>query len=156
MKSTVYIETTIPSFYHETRESAEFVAMKNWTRQWWEARRSCFICYTSIAVLDELEAGNHPKKEKKMHFLKELEYLDINDSIEEIVEVYISNYLMPNDAVGDAMHLAVASFYKMDFLLTWNCNHLANANKKKHIRRINERLRISTPEIITPLEIMED
>ena len=81
MKSTVYIETTIPSFYHETRESAEFVAMKNWTRQWWEARRSCFICYTSIAVLDELEAGNHPKKEKKMHFLKELEYLDINDEL---------------------------------------------------------------------------
>ena len=63
---------------------------------------------------------------------------------------------MPKDTVGDAMHLAIASFYKMDFLLTWNCNHLANANKKKHIRRINERLRISTPEIITPLEIMED
>jgi hypothetical protein len=65
------------------------------------------------------------------------------------------NYLMPQDVVGDALHLAIASFYKMDYLLTWNCNHLANANKKKHVRRINERLRLSTPEIITPLEVME-
>ena len=155
MKSTVYIETTIPSFYYETRDSAEFVAMKNWTRQWWNTRRSFFTCFSSIAVLDELEDGNHPKKKEKIHLLDAIDFLDINNSIEEIVGVYIANYLMPKDTVGDAMHLAIASFYKMDFLLTWNCNHLANANKKKHIRRINERLRISTPEIITPLEIME-
>ena len=77
MKSSVYIETTIPSFYYETRESAEFIAMKNWTRQWWDARRAFFVCYTSIAVLDELEAGNHPKKEEKLNLISELEYLDI-------------------------------------------------------------------------------
>ena len=58
--------------------------------------------------------------------------------------------------VGDALHLATASYHKIDYLLTWNCSHLANANKKKHIRRINGRLRLSTPEIITPLEIMEE
>ena len=156
MKPSVYIETTIPSFYYETRNGAEFVAMKNWTYQWWDFRKSSFVCYTSIAVSDELETGDHPKREEKINLINGLEYLDINDSIMEIVEVYISNYLMPKDTVGDAMHLAIASFHKMDFLLTWNCNHLANANKKKHIRRINERLRISTPEIITPLEIMED
>jgi len=155
MKSTVYIETTIPSFYYETRDGVEFVAMKNWTREWWDTRKSFFHCFSSIAVLDELENGNHPKKKEKITLLDGIEFLDINDSIEEIIEVYIANYLMPKDVVGDAMHLAIASFYKMDFLLTWNCNHLANANKKKHIRRINERLRISTPEIITPLEVME-
>jgi len=156
MKSTLYIETTIPSFYHETRDSVEFVAIKNWTRQWWDTRKSFFICFSSIAVLDELEAGNHPKKREKISLLDGIDFLEINNSIKEIVDVYIANYLMPDDTIGDAMHLAIASFYKMDFLLTWNCNHLANANKKKHIRRINERLRISTPEIITPLEIMED
>jgi len=84
-----------------------------------------------------------------------MEYLEINDAIEEIAEVYIANYLMPKDVVGDALHLAIASHYKIDYLLTWNCKHLANANKKKHIRRINGCLRLSTPEIITPLEIME-
>jgi hypothetical protein len=51
---------------------------------------------------------------------------------------------------------AIASYHKMDYLLTWNCNHLANANKKKHLRRLNERLRLNTPEIITPLELMDE
>ncbi|MDM8521841.1 type II toxin-antitoxin system VapC family toxin [Desulfococcaceae bacterium HSG8] len=156
MKSTVYLETTIPSFYYETRTDAEFVAMRNWTRQWWNERKDNYNCFISIAVMDELENGNHPKKEEKILLLTGTEYLEINDEIEEIVEVYIANYLMPEDVVGDALHLAIASFHKMDYLLTWNCNHLANANKKKHIRRINERLRLSTPEIITPLEVMED
>jgi dTDP-4-amino-4,6-dideoxygalactose transaminase len=62
-------------------------------------------------------------------------------------------------AVGsgtDALHLAYASFYKIDFLLTWNCNHLANANKRKHIRVINARLNLPTPEIVTPLELFSE
>ncbi len=64
---------------------------------------------------------------------------------------------MLNDAEGDAIHLAYASYYKIDFLITWNCKHLANANKKPHIKKINNNLGIFTPEIITPLELfMED
>lgn len=156
MELTVYIETSIPSFYHETREDAEFVAMKNWTRKWWDFKKKSFKCFTSAAVLDELEDGEHPKKTEKIRLLDDIEFLEINDAIEEIVEVYINNYLMPKDTLGDALHLAIVSFYKIDYLLTWNCDHLANANKKKHIRRINERLRLETPEIITPLELLED
>ena len=156
MKSSVYIETSIPSFYYETRTEAESVAMKNWTQLWWKNSQERFICYTSEAVFNELESGEYPKKQEKIELIKNITLLEINDEIEEIVEVYISNYLMPKDELGDALHLAIASFHKVDYLLTWNCNHLANANKKKHIRRINERLRIHTPEILTPLEIMED
>jgi len=63
---------------------------------------------------------------------------------------------MPIDEQGDALHLAYASFYKIDFLLTWNCNHLANANKKQHIRIINARLNLFMPEIITPLELFTE
>ena len=57
---------------------------------------------------------------------------------------------------GDALHLAYASFFKKDFLLTWNCNHLGNANKKQHIRIINARLNLFTPEIVTPLELFTE
>jgi hypothetical protein len=60
---------------------------------------------------------------------------------------------MPKVAEGDALHLAYASFYKIDFLLTWNCKHLANANKYQHIRIINTRLQLHTPEIVTPLAL---
>ena len=66
------------------------------------------------------------------------------------------NYLMPLVLRGDALHLAYASFHKIDFLLTWNCNHLANANKRRHIRIINAGLNLATPEIITPLELFSE
>jgi len=90
-----------------------------------------------------------------MDMVSGLPRLEINDAVEEIVEVYISNSLMPRDQLGDALHLAVASYYKIDFLLTWNCVHLANAHKQVHIRRINERLRLFTPELVTPLELID-
>ena len=63
---------------------------------------------------------------------------------------------MPKDFEGDAMHLAFASYFKIDFLLTWNCNHLANANKKQHIRMLNTKLNLNIPEIITPLELFSE
>ncbi len=61
---------------------------------------------------------------------------------------------MPDDPVGDALHLAMASYYKCDFLLTWNCRHLANANKFDHIRRINTLLGLFVPALVTPLELL--
>ena len=63
---------------------------------------------------------------------------------------------MPQVLKGDVLHLAYASYYKMDFLLTWNCNHLANANKRQHIRIINARQNLATPEIVTPLELFKE
>ena len=145
----------IPSFYYETRTQAEFVAMRNWTREWWDERKVQYDCFVSSAVIDELESGDYPKKTEKVQLISDIEYLEINSDIEEIVEVYLANYLMPKDVLGDALHLAIASYHKMDYLLTWNCNHLANSNKRKHIRLINERLRISTPELLTPMELDE-
>jgi predicted nucleic acid-binding protein len=155
MIPSVYIETTIPSFYYETREDAESVAMRNWTRQWWDAERVRFDCFTSAAVIEELESGNYPRKTEKMQLVEALPWLEVTTEIEEIVQVYLANHLMPNDSLGDALHLAIASFHKADYLLTWNCKHLANASKRQHVRRINERLRLSTPEILTPMELTE-
>lgn len=153
MKQSVYIETTIPSFYCESRDEALFAAMRQWTQEWWADERCNYNCYTSFAVINELESGNHPNKKEKLALLQDIEILEINHSIEEIVEVYISNFVMPKDNLGDALHLATASYFKMDYLLTWNCQHLANANKRAHIRRINERLKIFTPELVTPYEL---
>ena len=156
MKQTVYIETSIPSFFCETRNDAQFVAMRQWTRDWWQQESHNYRCVTSDAVINELEAGEYPNKGEKLRLLAEIELLAINDSIEEIVEVYISHCLMPKNDLGDALHLAIASYHKIDFLLTWNCQHLANANKRAHIRRINERLKLFTPEMVTPYELTEE
>jgi len=112
--------------------------------------------FISDAVLQELNEGNYPRKDEIIKFVSKIPLLPTVDNIELIVEFYIENYVMPKSLVGDAAHLAYASYYGIEYLLTWNCNHLANANKRRHIRIMNGRLGLSTPEIITPLELFKE
>jgi hypothetical protein len=72
----------------------------------------------------------------------------------EIVQAYIQHRIMPADPLGDALHLALASYHRCDFLVTWNCKHLANANKFGHIRRVNAVLGLYNPSLVTPLELL--
>ncbi len=154
MKPKIYIETTIPSFYYEIRKEPEMVARRNWTREWWDNHIRYYEPVTSEAVFDELSRGNYPNKDEKLSLIDKLPVLSIESEISEIVDVYIQHKLMPADPLGDALHLAIASFYRCDFLLTWNCTHLANANKYSHIRRINAILDVFSPLLITPLELV--
>jgi len=80
----------------------------------------------------------------------------VEPAIEEIIETYIAHKVMPRDPAGDALHLALASYHKCDFLLTWNCKHLANANKFDHIRRVNGIMGLFTPVLATPLELLTE
>lgn len=153
---TVYIETTIPSFYNETRPEPEMVARKLWPRQWWDDQKDSFQCYISEAVIEELSDGNYPSKDDTVSLVDNIDILYIDDNIIDIVNVYLQNYLMPRERLGDAVHLALASYYKCDFLLTWNCVHIANANKYQHIKIINERMDLFTPMIVTPLELVSE
>jgi len=129
MKPTVYIETTIPSFYHSSRSTPELMALRDWTRSWWNEERDNYQLFTSDAVLDELESGEHPFKAEKIELIRGLAFVEITGAIAEIVAVYQAHRIMPKDDSGDALHLALASFHKCDYLLTWNCKHIANANK---------------------------
>ena len=110
IQKLIYIETTIPSFYHTLRTDAESRIRQKWTRQWWDEYADIFTLVSSAAVIE--------------------------------------------DPSGDALHLAIASFYNVDSLLTWNCRHLANANKIHLIREINQELGLSTPELTTPLNYL--
>ena len=83
-----------------------------------------------------------------------LPVLAITEPILEIVEAYIAHKVMPADPAGDALHLALASFHGCDSLATWNCQHLANANKFGHIRRVNGIVGIGVPSLVTPLELL--
>jgi hypothetical protein len=156
MKKTVYIETTIPSFYHEVRTEPEMVARKNWTRDWWDSHRKSYLIVVSEAVLDELKMGDYPNKDQILALLDNVPLVPVEPPITEIVVTYIEHKVMPQDPAGDALHLALASYHKCDFLLTWNCKHLANANKFAHIRRVNAILGLFSPTIVTPMELMGD
>ena len=152
----IYIETSIPSYYHELRTDPKIVVLKNWTQHWWDFKREEFDIFTSDAVLRELEKGDYPTKADALSLLKDIPILVIEPPIAEIVEAYIQHRLMPANPAGDALHLAVASYYRCDFLLTWNCKHLANANKFAHIQRINVLLGLYNPRLVTPLEFLDE
>ncbi len=150
----VYIETTVPSFYFEVRTEPEMLARRQWTREWWQGSGSRYELVTSVAVLDELERGDYPAKTEALSLATSIPLVPIDPAITEIVESYIAHKVMPHDPVGDGLHSALASYHKCDFLLTWNCEHLANANKFAHMRRINSLLGLHMPLLVTPLELM--
>ncbi len=156
MLPRVYIESSIPSFYCEIRTDIEAVARRNWTQHWWDFKRASYDIFTSPAVLDELESGDYPTKAKVLAMLRTVPMLPIDGAIWEIVETYIRQSLMPSDPMGDALHLAMASYHKCDFLLTWNCQHLANAHKFQHIRIVNGMLGLHVPNLVTPLELLAE
>jgi hypothetical protein len=110
----------------------------------------------SVGTGDSQQAGDYPRKGEVLNTVSDIRVLAPRREVIEIAKVYVENQLMPKHLGGDALHLAYASLYKIDFLLTWNCNHLANANKRRHIRIINTRLNLATPEIITPLELFTE
>ncbi len=154
MKPIVYIETSIPSFYYEIRTDPVMVARKMWTREWWDQYRTEYTLVTSEAVLEEVQNGDYPNKEQVTALVNEVPLVHIEPAIRDIVETYIQHTVMPRDPVGDALHLAIASYHKCDFLLTWNCVHLANANKFAHIRRINTMLGLYVPILATPSQLL--
>lgn len=150
----VYVETTIPSFYHETRTAPEIVARREWTRQWWSSAADRYELVTSPAVLDELGSGPADRSGTWLALVAHLPVLTVSPAIVEIVQAYIRHKLMPANPTGDALHLALASYHKCDFLVTWNCEHLANANKFGHIRRVNTMLGLFVPALVTPMELL--
>ena len=101
-----------------------------------------------------MRRGQFPGQNEALGMLEHVELLEINDAVSEIVQAYIAHQLMPADPFGDLLHLALASYHRCDFLVTWNCEHLANANKFGHIRRVNGILGLFVPSLVTPLELL--
>jgi predicted nucleic acid-binding protein len=149
--SWVYVETSIPSFYFTLRTDPESIARMHWTRRWWAEYATRCMLTTSAAVIDELRRGTGERTEDRIGLLANAIVLPITEEVIRIARVYIDRRVMPQDPQGDALHLALASYHKADFLLTWNCQHLANASKFQQIRLVNYELGLATPVLATPL-----
>ena len=150
----VYIDTSIPSAYHTLRTDEGSLARQRVTRQWWGKYENLFILTSSPAVIEELSDGMSEKTRDRIALIANLEILPITTEILQIAQIYIDRLIMPQDPSGDALHLAIASFHRMDVLLTWNRSHIANANKISFIQRINRELGLVTPELTTPLDYL--
>ena len=93
---------------------------------------------------------------QRIGLVADLAQLEINTDVLGVANIYVERLLMPNDADGDALHLAIASYHNIDVLLTWNCKHLANPSKFGHIDKINGELGLSVPLITTPLNYLSE
>lgn len=130
------------------------MARRDWTRRWWSTAAERFDLVTSEAVLVELVGADATRSALRLSLLDHVPLLPIVPEIADVVATYIRRKLMPADPAGDALHLAIASFHRCDFLVTWNCRHIANANKFGRIRILNSMLGIHVPDLVTPLELM--
>ena len=147
----VYIETTIPSFYYTLRTDTESLARQSWTQKWWKVYEDQFILVSSTAVIEELQKGTGEKTQDRIALVESLEILTVPAEVNQIAEIYMDRLIMPQGLFGDAHHVALASFYDIGVLLTWNCKHIANVDKTYRIRQINRELGLPMPELVTPL-----
>jgi predicted nucleic acid-binding protein len=155
MKARVFIETTIPS-YLAARPSRNLIvaAHQQTTRGWWEYRRTDFDLFVSELVLAEASAGDPDLARKRTEYLLGIEVLPIGDEIMELGEALMAKGVMPRKASADAVHVASATVYGCDYLLTWNCSHIANAEIRRAARYLVSGFGYDLPVICTPEELM--
>ena len=153
---SVYIETSIPSYYHETRKGSIVTAWHETTRRWWDSYRHMYDLCISQFVVAELARAPTSKAARLRRLIEGIPLLDEPPGLQDVVQYYFEHRFMPIEAGGDAFHLAMASIHNVDFLLTWNCRHLANVNKMPHLRVLNGRLGLPVPTVTTPLTLMPE
>lgn len=151
----VYIETTIPS-YVTSRLNRDLVvaAQQQVTREWWETERFSYKLYISEAVITECRCGDEELAKRRLELIKGLPVLHLNDEITKLAEDYLNLLEIPNKASIDALHLATAVYNEIDFLLTWNCKHLAHGEVRARIHNFNKQNNLFEPVILTPNELM--
>jgi len=156
MKESIYIETSVVSYY-VSKPSRDIIVLAHQqiTSEWWPKAVKRFDVYISEVVVEEAAAGNKESAEQRLNKLKGFPYLALTEKVEKIAQIYMEKLSIPKKALRDAAHLAVASVHNIDYLVTWNCVHLANGEIIKKLLKINEKLSIKTPVICTPEELME-
>ena len=155
MKKRVYIETSVVS-YLTARPSRNILAAawQQVTREWWDKRRSQFSLFTSELVLAEAGQGDPDAARLRLDELKGIPELDVTDEAVALAKRLVGDRALPKKAMGDAMHAAVAAFHGVEYLLTWNCRHLDNAENKPLVRRVCDNAGYRCPEICMPQELM--
>ena len=157
MIKRVYIETTIPS-YLAAWPSRDLVqaARQQITHDWWNNERQNFDLCVSEIVLEEATAGDAEAANRRLSFLQNLPLLDLTDTVGLVAKAIMDSGLLPKKATRDAIHIAVSSVHQVDILLTWNCQHIANAAIMKELGEIVSRCGWEMPIFCTPEELLGD
>ena len=157
MKPKLYLESTIPSYY-VARPSRDLImaAQQQMTREWWMRRRKDFDIYVSQVVIDEVVAGDREMARQRRELLKPFGQLELSPEATSLAVALIRSGPLPRKATRDALHIAVSAVHEMQFLLTWNCRHIANAEMLRKIQSVCLERGFNCPVVCTPGELMGD
>ena len=152
---TVYIETSIIS-YLTARPSRDLVVAGNQeiTRDWWDGYSSRFALLISPLVIEESGQGDPDAARRRLKAIEGFRSLEVVEASIELAEALLREAALPYKAQDDAAHIALAAIHHIDYLLTWNCSHINNAEMKPLIRVVCAKLGYVCPEICTPAELM--
>jgi len=155
MSKRVYVETSVIS-YPRARQSRDLVqaARQEMTLEWWQRRSRSFELFISALVLQEAGQGDRRAAQDRLEAMEGLPLLDLTDEAVDLAEALLNEGPLPGKAVDDAVHLALATVHEMDFLLTWNCRHLANAELVGPAARLLRAKGYEPPVVCTPEELM--
>jgi predicted nucleic acid-binding protein len=151
----VYLETSIVG-HLTSRLSRDLVTAghQELTQEWWETERRQFDLYISALVVDEAAGGQPDEAAKRLAALEGVRELDLNEECRRLARELLSRHAMPEEAATDALHVATAAVNGMNFLLTWNCAHMANAERRQAIEDTCRENGYEPPRICTPEELM--
>lgn len=154
---TLYVETSIVS-YLQSRPSGQVVAAARQllTHTWWATERHQYELVTSQYVLDEAADGDAAVARRRLDLLKGVPILPLHQAILEIAEEILRRAILPRSASVDALHLAMVAHHQVDYLLTWNCTHIANARILPKVFDVLDRAGLTRPIICTPEELLTD
>lgn len=149
----VYIETSFVS-YLVARPSRDLImaARQRITLEWWDKERMKHELFASEVVLREAQRGDQNEIAKRMAVLADLQVLDTPGSAGQLAAMLIERHALPEKAFLDALHIAVATVHGMDYLLTWNCKHIANIAARGAIEKTCRAAGYEPPAIGTPEE----
>jgi hypothetical protein len=155
MPERVYIETTIPS-YLASRPGRDLLqaARQRITHEWWAARRFQYDLCVSRIVLDEVSVGDSDAAQRRLSFLDHVPLLDLTTEVDSIASSIMQSGLLPPSAVRDAIHIAVSAVHAVDYLLTWNCRHIANATIIKELHGVVSSHGRELPVLCTPEQLL--
>lgn len=156
MKPTVYIETSVISYLTGLPARDMIIAAhKELTRQWWEDRKPEYDVYVSELVLEEAARGDRESAARRMAVISSFPILKVNEAAVDLAQLLIEDGPIPRESAADALHIGIAAVHGMDYLLTWNCKHLANAAFRQKLDILVSEAEYECPVICTPEELME-
>jgi hypothetical protein len=152
----VYLETSFVSACVTDRKDAGSVYRREKSLEWWALQAQHHEIFVSSEVITELSQPAFRQREQALKFIQGLPVLQINPRVLEFARILIDERVMPQPVTGDASHVAVSAVSGIEYVLSWNVQHLANPNKVTHLTKICAREGFVPPRIMTPESLWED